>query len=166
MNRTVATTVGAEPVSEMAIRRYVEAHELNCPVFSDVEAGRAAGHGGIIAPWSMLLTMAMPAYWKPGDPPLKPGFIPPFVWDCVPLPGSEMVTYSVEVEYFVPLRVDDVVHSEYRVKSITPKRTRVGVGHFIEFQINFTDQNGRLIAKETTNIFRYTPDDETSGGGQ
>lgn len=157
VGKVVARTVGAEPVTEMAIRRYVEAHELTCPIYHDPEQGRAAGHDGIIAPWSMLLTFSMPAYWKPGDPTLKPGVIPPFAWDSVKLPGSEMVTYSVEVTYHAALKLGDVVHSAYRVGSIVPKKTRVGDGHFIEFLIAFTNQRGTLLAEERTSIYRYDP---------
>lgn len=157
VNQVVAVRTGAEPVSEVGIRRYVEAHELTCPLYFDRAAARTAGYEDIIAPWSMLLTMAMSAYWKPGDPPLKPGALPPFAWDAVDLPGDEMMSTNIEVEYFAPLNLGDVVTTVYRVTNITPKRTRVGDGHFIDFELTFTNQHGTKLAIEHTTVYRYSP---------
>lgn len=152
-----ARKVGAEPVSEVGIRRYVEAHELASPLFHDAEAARAAGHDDIIAPWSMLLTMAMGAYWKPGDPTIEPGMWPPFAWAELALPGGEMVTSDVELEYFEPLRLGDIIHSAYRIVRVTPKATKVGSGDFIDLEIDFTNQHGSKIAVERCTVFRYMP---------
>lgn len=153
----VARKVGAEPVSEVGIRRYVEAHEIDCPLFHDREAARAAGYDDIIAPWSMMLTMAMSAYWSPGDPPMKPNVLPPFAWDAVALEGGEMMTNKVELEYFSPLSLGDIVHSEYKITKVTPKRTSVGVGDFVDFEVSFRNQHGKLLAIERTSVYRYIP---------
>lgn len=152
-----ARKVGAEPVSEVGIRRYVEAHELGSPLFHDREQARAAGHPDIIAPWSMLLTMAMGAYWKPGEPTIAPGMWPPFAWGELALPGGEMVTSDVELEFFDALQLGDIVHSAYRIVRFTPKTTRVGSGDFIDLEIDFTNQHGRRIAVERCTVFRYMP---------
>lgn len=152
-----ARKVGAEPVSEVGIRRYAEAHELDSPLFHDRDVARSAGHSDIIAPWSMLLTMAMGAYWKPGDPTIKPGMWPPFAWSDLALPGGDMVTSDVELEFFEPLQLGDVIHSEYRIVRITPKTTKVGSGEFIELEIDFANQHGKRIAIERCTVYRYMP---------
>ncbi|TKT74524.1 MaoC family dehydratase N-terminal domain-containing protein [Aquamicrobium sp. LC103] len=152
-----ARKVGAEPVSEVGIRRYVEAHELESPLFHDRAQAREAGHNDIIAPWSMLLTMAMGAYWKPGDPTIEPGMWPPFAWGELSLPGGEMVTSEVGLEFFEPLQLGDIIHSEYRIARVTPKNTKVGSGDFIDFEINFTNQHGKTIAVERCTVYRYMP---------
>ena len=157
VGKVIARKIGAEPVSVVGIRRYLEAHEIDCPIFHDREAAQNEGYDDIIAPWSMLLTMAMSAYWTPGDPPRTEPMLPPFAWDAVALPGGEMMTNSVEVEYFAPLNLGDVVHSEYKVVKVTPKRTRVGEGEFIDFEVTFRNQHGVLLAVERTSVYRYIP---------
>lgn len=153
----VATTLGAEPISRSAIRRYVEAHEMTCPLYSDADTARAHGHRDVIAPWSMLLTAAMPAYWEPGEEPLQPGALPPFMWTKLGLPGSEMVTASVDLEFLEPLQLGDRIETTYKIVRTTPKSTKVGDGLFIDFELEFRRQDGVLVALERTSIYSYTP---------
>jgi acyl dehydratase len=153
----VAKTVGAEEISASSIRRYVEAHEMLWPLYSDPEAARARGHDSVIAPPSMLLTAAMPAYWEPGDAPLQPGVLPPFMWSELDLPGTEMVTASVDLEFVAPLRIGDRITTTYRIVRTTPKTTKVGDGFFIDFELEFARQDGTVVAIERTSIYRYTP---------
>jgi len=153
----VARTVGAEEISTAAIRRYVEAHEMTSPLHSDEAAARAEGYESLIAPWSMLLTAAMPAYWEPGGEPLRPGFLPPYMWTRLGLPGSEMVTASVDIEFLEPLRVGDRITTTYTIVRTTPKATRVGDGRYVDFALEFHRQDGRLVAVERTSIYCYTP---------
>jgi hypothetical protein len=166
VGKVFATKVGAEPVSEVGIRRYVEAHELNTPLFHDRAAARSCGHDDIVAPWSMLLTMAMGPYWSPGDPPITPGMWPPFAWDQLAIPGGEMVTSEVELEFFAPLRLGDVVHSLYRIVKVAPKTTKVGVGEFIDLEIDFTNQHGERIAVERCSVYRYVPHEHAREGAK
>lgn len=154
-----ATSRGAEPVSEVGIRRYVEAHELDCPAYVDEAAARAAGWPGVIAPWSMLLTMAMPPYWSPGQPPLDGPVLPPFAWCDLSRPGTEMVTTAVDLRFVRPLLVGDVVETTYRVTRCVDKRTRLGDGTFFQFEVDFHNQRGEQVARETTSIYRYVPAD-------
>jgi acyl dehydratase len=153
----VATTMGAEEISASAIRRYVEAHEMKCPLYSDPEVARQYGYDGPIAPASMLLTAAMPAYWSPGDPPLAPGALPPFMWTRLGLPGSEMVTSTVDLEFLEPLRIGDWIETTYKIVRTTPKRTKVGDGLFVDFELEFRRQDGTLVALERTSVYSYTP---------
>ncbi|MFC0531188.1 FAS1-like dehydratase domain-containing protein [Phytohabitans kaempferiae] len=153
----VAKTVGAEEISYSAVRRYVEAHEMEWPLYSDADAARAHGHDTVIAPWSMLLTAAMPAYWAPGEEPLKPGTLPPFMWTKLDLPGSEMVTTSVDLEFLEPLRIGDRIETTYRIVRETPKTTRVGEGVYVDFELEFRRQDGTVVAVERTSIYSYTP---------
>ncbi|WP_432843255.1 FAS1-like dehydratase domain-containing protein [Dactylosporangium sp. CA-092794] len=153
----VAKTLGAEEISASAIRRYVEAHEMRWPLYSDAGAARAHGHDAVIAPWSMLLTAAMPAYWEPGQEPLEPGVLPPFMWTKLGLPGSEMVTTAVDLEFLEPLRIGDRIETTYRIVRTTPKATRVGEGVFVDFELEFRRQDGTLVAVERTSIYSYSP---------
>jgi acyl dehydratase len=153
----VATTTGAEEISTSAIRRYVEAHEMASPLYHDAEVAREHGYDDVIAPWTMLLTASMPAYWSPGDPPLPAGALPPFMWTKLGLPGSEMVTTSVDLSFLEPLRPGDRISTTYTIVRQTPKRTRVGDGLFVDFELEFRRQDGVLVAVERTSIYAYTP---------
>jgi acyl dehydratase len=154
----LAVHVGAERIDSSAVRRFAEAHELDAVVYEDDAAARAEGFPGRIAPWSMAMVAAMPAYWRPGDPPLEDGVLPPFAWDCVDLPGSSMMSTRIELVFERPLRPGDLLHSEYRVTAVTPKRTKIGTGHFVDFEVSLLDEDGELVAVERSSVYRYDPD--------
>jgi acyl dehydratase len=156
----LASHLSAEPISMTSVRCFIEAFELDSPTFVD-ENSRSDGDDFAIVPWSMAMVAAMPAYWKPGDEPLPKDLPTPYSWDCVDLPGNEMMTTRVELEFERPLRVGDWLQSEYRVSKITPKQTRVGVGNFIDFEVRLIDTLGALVATERSSIYRYTPFDLT-----
>jgi 3-methylfumaryl-CoA hydratase len=153
----LAVHVGAERIDSSAVRRFAEAHELDAVVYEDDAAARAEGFPGRIAPWSMAMVAAMPAYWQPGDPPLEDGALPPFAWDCVDLPGRAMMSTRIELVFERPLRPGDLLHSEYRVTAVTPKRTKIGTGHFVDFEVSLLDEDGELVAVERSSVYRYDP---------
>jgi 3-methylfumaryl-CoA hydratase len=155
--KPLASQVGAEPISDAGIRRFAEAYEMDCSVYWDDGAARSAGLPGRVAPWSMAMTAAMPQYWKPGDPPLAEGFVPPFAWDCVDVPGTQMMSTRVELVFERPLQAGDLLRSDYRVTRVTPKRTSVGDGYFVDFEVSLTDQRGQLVATERSSVYRYDP---------
>ncbi|MGH3253974.1 MAG: FAS1-like dehydratase domain-containing protein [Streptosporangiaceae bacterium] len=153
----LASQMAAEPVGAVSIRRFVEAFELDSDAYLDDAAARSAGHDRRIAPWSMAMVAAMPAYWSPGDPPLAEGFVPPFAWDCVDLPGTEMMSTRVGLFFERPLRAGDLLRSDYRVTKVVPKRTSVGEGNFVDFEVRLADRSGDTVATERSTVFRYTP---------
>jgi N-terminal half of MaoC dehydratase len=157
LGTVIFRTLGAEEVSAAAIRRYVEAHEMTCPLYSDDTVATEHGYGSVIAPWSMLLSAAMPAYWEPGQPTLPPDFLPPYAWTRLGLPGTEMMTASVDLEFLEPLQIGDRIETTYKIVAWTPKATRVGVGVFVDFELDFRRQDGTLVAVERTSIYTYTP---------
>jgi acyl dehydratase len=154
----LATQLGAEPLDESSVRRFTEAHDLASPAYDDDEAARGLGFPGRIAPWSMALMATLPAYWAPGDPFPDADVLPPFAWDCVDLPGTAMMSNRVELVFERPLRHGERLHSEYRVTSVTPKRTRIGAGHFVEFEVSILDEDDQVVAVERSSLFRYDPD--------
>jgi hypothetical protein len=45
------------------------------------------------------------------------------------------------------------------VLSVSPeKRTRLGVGHFVETQDTYSRQDGAVVARNRNTLFRFTPD--------
>lgn len=149
MSDPVAVTVGAEAVSISAIRRFVEAHEMTDPRYLDPV--------NPIAPWAMLSSFSMPAYWTPGDATLPDDVLPPLPWDACGIPAAQSMTNRMEFDYFEPLRPGDVVTTEYRVTGVTPKRTSVGDGSFVDFELTFLRQDGVVVAIERCSVYRYFP---------
>jgi len=149
----LASHLAAEAVGPISIRRFVEAFELDSGAYSCVEAGHEPG----LAPWSMAMAAATPAYWSPGDPPLPEGFVPPFAWDCIDLPGTEMMSTRAGLSFSRPLRPGDLLRSDYMVTKVVAKQTSIGPGNFIDFAVRLSDQSGETVATERSTVFRYTP---------
>ena len=61
---------GADAVEPGTIRRYLEPLEIGCPIHYDADAARAAGHPGIVAPYTATMVYSVPPMWRPGEPTL------------------------------------------------------------------------------------------------
>ena len=68
-----------------------------------------------------------------------------------------MMSTRIELVFERPLRPGDLLHSEYRVTAVTPKRTKIGTGHFVDFEVSLLDEDGELVAVERSSVYRYDP---------
>jgi hypothetical protein len=131
---------GAEPVSAVGVRRYLEG--LCWPV-----------DDGSFVPSSLYWTAGLPEYVTPeGDHPLMPP-IP----IAVPGPGRSVVATGLDIRFGVPLREHDRISSSWRLVTVEPKRTRLGDGAFLTFEATFSNQRAETVAVERTSVLRYTP---------
>jgi uncharacterized protein len=141
------------PVSEAMIAFYCALIEDGNPSFWDSEfAGKC--WGSLVAPPAMINIWTMPLPWRPqgADPRLAIGL-------SVPVPGRMLVNVRIEVEYFGHVKLGDRISSVERVDHVSPeKRTRLGLGHFIESSTHFRNQNHELLAIHRNTLFRYEPD--------
>lgn len=110
-----------------------------------------------------------PRYWEGDESP--PGLLQTWVLDLpwspetgrgvpsiirVPLPGDQVVNSGQQVEFFERIRVGDRLTMTARLNAISDeKETHLGVGHFVETQIDVTNQTGALVAVVTNTAFRY-----------
>src|SRR5262245_17993777 len=87
----LARFTGADQVTLADIRRRLEVLAWDCPLHYDDEAARGQGYRGVVAPATMLMTWATPAYWEPGNPRPQlddPALVPPLAVTRVPAPGE------------------------------------------------------------------------------
>jgi len=167
MNRDISQCVGADAVEKGTIRRWLEPKEFDCPLHYDDATAKAAGYEGIIAPGTMAITYGLPAYWQPGDPHSKPGYLPkqipmPVVFN-VPAPCSRAFATSMEIEFFAPMYVGDQLSCTSKLVDITHKSLRVGEGAFLKQQDTYVNQKGDIVAIANIVIFRFQPKEEQGG---
>ncbi|MBM2825997.1 MAG: hypothetical protein HW403_61 [Dehalococcoidia bacterium] len=158
---------GVEPVSEMAIRRVLEALEFDCPLHYDEAAAKSVGYKGIIAPRHMMDTFANTARWVPGmstrwttnDPDFTIGGIPSGTpAKEIPTPGTHSFVTEIEIEYFEPLYIGDkVIQRGRKLLSVSERETSVGKGAFTVYESRYYNQRGELLAIARRGGYRYYP---------
>ncbi|EHB59245.1 hypothetical protein MycrhDRAFT_1681 [Mycolicibacterium rhodesiae JS60] len=115
--------------------------------------------GSLVAPPAMVNVWMMPLPWRPQGADLRPS-----IALRVPLPGSVLINVGIDVEYERHVHVGDRLHSIERVDHVGPeKRTRLGVGHFIDSSARYYNQDGELVATYKNTLFRYEPHPSVSG---
>lgn len=109
--------------------------------------------GGLVAPPALLMGWLVPTPWQPdGQRPVGAIAL------RVPLPGTTIVNAANEAEFPVPILDGDRLTIVEEVVSVSPeKRSKLGVGHFIETLDTFTRQDGTVVATNRNTLFRFTP---------
>jgi len=141
------------PVSEAMIAFFCSLIEDGNPSYWD-PAFAEKWWGALVAPPAMVNVWLMPLPWRPQGADLRPS-----IALSVPLPGSVLINVAIDVEYERHVRLGDRLSSIERVDRVGPeKRTRLGVGHFIDSSARIHNQDGHLIATHKNTLFRYEPD--------
>lgn len=109
--------------------------------------------GGLVAPPALLTGLLMPPPWTPsGERPTASIAI------RVPLPGVAIINAANDVEYLVPILEGDRLSVVEEVVSVSPeKKSRLGVGHFIETLETYYRGDGTMVATSRNTLFRYFP---------
>jgi hypothetical protein len=114
----------------------------------------------------MLLTLALPAYWKPGDPAAgldAPAKMPPIPMLAVPAPGTQVTATECTLEAGEPIRLGDRITGTSRLVALTRKRLAIGDGAFMTQETTYRTDDGRVVGKSRLTIFRFTPAGEAHG---
>jgi acyl dehydratase len=160
VHRRWAPVRGADPVERTGIRRFVESLEWNEPIHHDVAAARAAGHRNLVAPTASHTAFAMPPYWSPGDPPLRPDQVPVLprmaFFDDFPA-GTRTIALGFRRDWHADVVVGDRLACGYEVLRVTPKRTRIAEGAIVEIAARYADQKDRPVSTGTLRVFNYAP---------
>jgi len=161
------TRWGADVVEPGTIRRYLEPLELGSPIHDDAAAARAHGHDGIVAPATSLLSYALPAMWRPGEPALfasderdaQPARSPINNEDPGPAPRTAgYFATDIEIDFLRPVVVGERLGMRgRRLLSCTPKETRVGRGAFSTFESDIVSDRGDVVARLRTGTYAYDP---------
>ncbi|GFG51340.1 FAS1-like dehydratase domain-containing protein [Mycolicibacterium agri] len=139
-------------VSPARIQHFAAMVQDANPAYWDVDFATRVW-GGLVAPPAMLMAWLIPPPWLPnGDVPV------PSIALRVPLPGTTFINASNEVELVRPILAGDRLHVVEEVVSVSPeKRTRVGVGHFVETCDSYYRDDEALVATNRNTLFRFTP---------
>lgn len=128
--------------------------------FAERTWGRRAGAQrpgdapALLAPPALLMGWLIPPRWDPSG-----GRPQPSIAIRVPLPGTSFVNASNDVEFLDPIVEGDRLTVVDEVVSVSPeKRTRLGVGHFVETLETYYRDDGELVARNRNTLFRFTPE--------
>ena len=119
----------------------------------DAEFARAQW-GGLLAPPALLMGWLIPPPWQPGGRPPTAALAL-----RVPLPGTTFINAANDVEFPEPIVVADRLTAVEELVSVSPeKRTRLGVGHFVQTLETYRRQDGTVVARSRNTLFRFTPE--------
>ncbi|WP_373280781.1 FAS1-like dehydratase domain-containing protein [Mycobacterium celatum] len=123
------------------------------PSYWDAEFATEAW-GGLLAPPALLMGWLIPPPWLPTGASRVTA-----IALRVPLPGTTFVNAANDAEFLLPIVEGDRLTVVEEVVSVSPeKRTRLGVGHFVETLDTFTRQDDAVVARNRNTLFRFTPE--------
>lgn len=109
--------------------------------------------GGLLAPPALLMGWLIAPPWQPDGRPSAS-----LIALRVPLPGTTFINAANEVEFPHPIVEGDVLTVVNELVSVSPeKRTRLGIGHFVETLETYRRQDGTVVATSRNTLFRFTP---------
>jgi len=158
---------GPDVVEASVIRRFLEPLEFDCALHYDADTARQHGYPGIIAPYTATMSWAMPAMWKPGDPPLfaddardaQPARSP-INNQGFPL-GPRTTGFfatDMELDFIRPVTLGERLGRRgHKLISCTPKETAVGRGAFMKWESEVVDANGDVVLRMRTGTYAYQP---------
>lgn len=148
-----APRTASVPVSAARIQLFAALVRDDNPAYWDA-AFAADTWGGLLAPPGLLMGWLIPPPWLPGGAPRVSS-----IAVRVPLPGTTIVNAVNDAEFLLPIVAGDRLTVVEQLVSVSPeKRTRLGVGHFVETLDTFTRQDGVVVARNRNTLFRFTPE--------
>jgi acyl dehydratase len=147
--RTAATAVSGARIQLFAAM----VHDGNRSYW-DAEYARQRW-GGLLAPPALLMGWLIPPPWQP---PQHGSARPAGLVLRVPLPGTTFINAANDVEFLEPIVDGDLLTVVEELVSVSPeKKTRLGVGHFIQTLETFRRHDGTVVARNRNTLFRFTP---------
>jgi acyl dehydratase len=146
----------ANPVSRARIQLFAAMVHDGNRSYWDAEFARQKW-GGLLAPPGLLMGWLIPPPWEPArqGSARRPAAS---VVLRVPLPGTTFINAANDVEFLQPIVEGDLLTVVEELVSVSPeKRTRLGVGHFVETLETYRRQDGAVVATCRNTLFRFTP---------
>lgn len=160
---------GADAVEQSTIRRFLEPLEFDCPLHYDKTIAAHYGYSDILAPYSSIMSHALPPMWQPGqhvftsaERNAQPTYSPVAMASG---PLQKLMPHSpgffatdIEIDYLQPVVLGDRLCMRGRkLLSCTPKETSVGRGAFLTLESETINQRGEVIARFRTGMYYYVP---------
>ena len=152
------------------IRHWVEAMGDHNPVYVDDDAAKAAGFDGIIAPPTMLqawIMRGLRASQESDDARARGDVGSDSPNDRLMALLDEhgftsVVATNCDQHYDRPLVLGDHLEVSSTIDSVSgEKATGLGVGHFITTRLEYTDQDGQVVATMLFRILKFRPKPKT-----
>ncbi|NQW19185.1 MAG: MaoC family dehydratase N-terminal domain-containing protein [Chloroflexi bacterium] len=146
--------IGLESIAVMyeierhAVQRFACAIGDTNPLYTDREFAQATSYGGVIAPPTFLRSLL------PGDYP-----------KLYPEPFAHILDGGSKYRYNEPVRVGDRITVVRKISDLFEKHGRMGTMLFKISEINYTNQESRLVAVQTTTTITYGMGEKDSGVG-
>ncbi|MFX0580012.1 bifunctional MaoC family dehydratase N-terminal/OB-fold nucleic acid binding domain-containing protein [Nocardia nepalensis] len=149
-----APRLGRDPVNQPMINNWVEALGDNNPIYVDEAAARAAGHPGAVAPPAMIQVWTMLGLRgsRAADDPTNQ------VIELLDSAGfTSVVATDCQQTYHRYLNVGEQVAVTSRLCDIRgPKRTALGEGWFVTFQITWR-VGDEVVAEMVWRLLKFAP---------
>ncbi|AMN45551.1 hypothetical protein ACG33_00220 [Steroidobacter denitrificans] len=144
-----------DPVNLPMVRRWCEAMGESNPLYLDETLATNTELQGLVAPPAMMDVWTM-SHFRPDfsrDGGLLLGF------DLVDAAGfTSAVATNLEQEYIRYLRPGDIITQHVKLDGISEqKKTGLGVGHFLTYRYEFTDQQGELVGRMFFRVLKFRP---------
>jgi uncharacterized protein len=157
VGRDCGTRVAFDAVNKPMIRHWCEAMNNRNPAYLDEERAARSLRGHLIAPPTMLF-----AWTQEGYAAASVGRRQNVQSDLTQLFTDHGYTGTVGTnvtqEYCQDARIGDVIREHVVIAGISErKKTSRGVGYFIDFVHEFSNQRGELIGRQTFRILKFMP---------
>ena len=150
-------------VNAPMIRHWCEAMGDCNPVYTDVEAARAAGHSQLVAPPTMMQAWSMAGYGGKRAPGSETGsaFAVLQLLEDAGYPG--VVAVNCEQEYAQYLEEGDQLYYMAELESVSEqKTTALGVGYFCTELSTFYNHRDEVVGTMRFRVFKYRPHEKES----
>lgn len=166
---------GQESVQQFAVARYLETWEIGCPIYWDEEEAKKVGYRGQVAPWtSIKQTFVDRSHWRPGDPTRFPSADMNAAFPAAPKPEdanatreppmpptTDVLATEVTIEFYHPLIVGDkLANRGNKLVQVRPRQTRIGFGAFLNWENEYINQRGEVVARVNAGNLYYNPGTE------
>jgi acyl dehydratase len=124
------------------------------PLFWDERVAREITDGPI-APATMLSVWFRPHFWAPGrTKQIQPLQVHFDLKEKFGLPEAVMTDNTIE--FHTPVRPGDRLRTRQILRSVSPmKETKLGIGRFWVIDVEYLNQNGELVGKESYTGYGY-----------
>jgi len=131
-------------VEPTGIRLFARTMGYTDPIFYDREEARRRGYPDLVAPFGYF---GAPVY-NPAARPANPLRLPE-------LPLKRRLNGGTVIEYAREVCAGDVLTATPIIRDIYERQGRTGPMAFIVLEMEFTDQEGQLVARQQTTLIRY-----------
>jgi len=156
-------SIAPDPVNVPMIRHWVDALDDRNPIYLDASAAAGTRWGVTVAPPAMLQTWTMARPRIEGIAERGGAAMELSTDSALGILAAEGYTATVatnsELEFVRYLHVGDRLSSSASLEAISDRKvTSLGVGYFVTWVTDYTDDRGEVVGRQRFRVFRFTTD--------